>query len=146
MASPFPITAPAGYAPAFALGYADPAGDLSLVAQTAPLPVQIMNTQQSDAPPPALEGTAGGLVLAGPFRPAPGVPVVLTLWGEWEGSVQLERKVAAGPRLPITVAGSPWARFAANACEPVWVESEQEADLYLGIAITSGTLNYRIAQ
>ena len=39
-----------------------------------------------------------------------------------------------------------WARFTANACEAVWAESEAGAGLYLAIAVTAGTLHYRIAQ
>ena len=59
------------------------------------------------------------------------------------------RPPAAGPdepRLPVTAGGAAWARFTANACEAVWAESEAGAGLYLAIAVTAGTLHYRIAQ
>lgn len=46
----------------------------------------------------------------------------------------------------MTIGGSPWARFTANCCEPVWEESESVAKLYLDIQISSGSLNYRLAQ
>lgn len=50
-----PITSPAGYAPAFALGYADSTtGALSLVNPSAPLPV----TSTSIAPEPWSDTTA----------------------------------------------------------------------------------------
>lgn len=141
-----PIAVPAGYAPAVALGYADPAGNLALVAEASPLPVQIVNDETGTAPQP-LAGSAGGTLLAGPFLPLPNTPVTLSLWGAWQGTVQLERAADSdAPRLPTTVAGGAWGRFTANACEPVWTESAPGAELYLAIAVTSGTLNYRLAQ
>lgn len=142
-----PIAIPAGYAPAFALGYADDAGALALVAQAAPLPVQIMNDGSPGSAPPPLEGSTGGTLLAGPFLPLPEAPVALCLWGTWQGTVQLQRAAGGGaPRLPVTLAGSPWGRFTANACEPVWTESAAGAELYLAIAVATGTLHYRLAQ
>ena len=47
---------------------------------------------------------------------------------------------------PLAVAGAAWAQFTGNACEPVWEEIDPEATLYLDIALTAGTLHYRIAQ
>lgn len=148
MSPPFPITFPAGYAPAFALGYADNAGDFALVALDAPLPVQNVDSAQVSVPVPApLEGSATTTVAIGPFAPAANLPVVLSLAGAWQGTVQLERSTDNGAtRLPVTVGGAPWGRFSANACEPVWIENEDGAELYLAIAVTSGTLSYRIAQ
>ncbi len=153
MSSSIPISLPAGFAPAFALGYAGQGGDLALVAPSTPLPVQIMNespaeTEQPAIPPPEpLEGSATGTILVGPFTPQPDRPVMLALWGEWSGTLQLERAAHSGaPRLPTTVAGAPWGRFTGNACEAVWSESEAGAQLFLSIAAASGTLNYRIAQ
>ena len=147
MSPPYPISVPAGFAPAFALGYAGQSGDLALVAPTAPLPVQIMNDVPTGPGAAPLTGSATGALLAGPFTPRSTAPVILALWGEWTGTVQLER--AAGPdepRLPVTAGGAAWARFTANACEAVWAESEAGAGLYLAIAVTAGTLHYRIAQ
>ena len=147
MQPPFPISLPAGYAPAVALGYADETGALTLVAGAAPLPVRIADTAEPGPANPPLEGSATGAFLEGPFQPKPGTPVTLALWGTWEGTVQLERSAGSGaPRLPTTMAGEPWGAFTANACEPVWVESESAAELYLAITVTSGTLHYRIAQ
>ena len=48
--------------------------------------------------------------------------------------------------LPVTIGGSPWARFSGNCCEPVWEESETVAKLYLDIQLASGSLTYRLAQ
>ncbi len=147
-ASPaYPISLPAGFAPGFALGYADTGGDFVLVQPAAPLPVQIMDGTPATAPPPALEGTATGALLAGPFTPASDTSVHLSLWGDWTGAVQLERAASpTSPRLPTTAAGAVWGRFTANACEQVWSENEAGAVLYLAIAVTGGTLHYRVAQ
>jgi hypothetical protein len=61
--------------------------------------------------------------------------------------VRLLRSTDGGAtKLPVTVAGDTWAQFTANCCEPVWDESEASARLYLDIALTSGTITYRIAQ
>lgn len=147
MQPPFPISAPAGYAPAFALGYADETGALALVTGATPLPVRMTDTDEPGAAAPPLEGSTSGAFLEGPFQPRPDTPVILALWGTWEGTVQLERTATGGaPRLPTTMAGEPWGTFTANACEPVWVENEPTAELYLAITVTSGTLHYRIAQ
>ncbi|OCC23880.1 hypothetical protein MB02_08640 [Croceicoccus estronivorus] len=147
MSLSYPIATPAGYAPAFALGFADNTGELSLVAQSAPLPVQIMNDSGNAPASEPVAGDANGPETVGPFNPRPGAPVMLTLSGDWEGSVQLLRSVLDhAPPQPTTLAGEPWAHFTGNACEPVWIESETGARLHLAITVTSGTLSYRIAQ
>ena len=143
----YPIAIPAGFAPAFALGYADSDGTFAPVAQATPLPVHIMNTELSGTPPAPLEGLAPGVVLAGPFTPMTDRPVHLALWGTWTGTVQLERAATiASPRLPTTAAGALWGHFTANACEQVWSECEAGAALYLAIAVATGTLHYQVAQ
>jgi hypothetical protein len=40
----------------------------------------------------------------------------------------------------------PWASFTGNANEVVWQEGEQGASFYLNIAVTSGTVSYRLSQ
>ena len=148
-----PISLPAGYAPAFAIGYATQDGQLAVVDDNKPLPVSFANSQpipvdMSGGPVPApLSGQADADTVAGPFVPAAGRPVFLTLSGNWEGSVQVERSTDGGAtRHALTVAGLPWGGFTANACEPVWVENEADAQLYLAIEITSGTAEYRVSQ
>ncbi|ANU06911.1 hypothetical protein [Paraurantiacibacter namhicola] len=144
MADPHPISIPAGYAPAFALGYSDAEGDLTLVKRDAPLPVHLRF--EADGAP-ALTGETSATMLAGPFSPQPGLPVMLTLSGSWQGRVQLQRSMDDGATVHgVTVAGQPWGEFSANACEPVWTESEAGAQLFLAVTIDSGTLAYRIAQ
>lgn len=138
-----PITTPAGYAPAVAVGFSDQSGTLSVVEVGKPLPVSL----SAQSPTAALNGQTSMNTLVGPFTPVSGRQVILILSGSWEGSVQLERSVDGGTtRHKLTVVGSPWGYYVGNACEVVWVEEEDDAELYLDIAITSGTLGYRIAQ
>lgn len=140
---PVPVEAPAGFAPVFALGSTDGEGMLSLVGEHAPLDT----VARPPVAPPALEGTAPAAFVAGPFLPAPLAPIFLTLTGEWEGTVRVLRSADGGAtRVPLTVGGAGWAQFSANACEPVWAESEVGAALYLELAPTSGTIAYRLAQ
>lgn len=148
-----PISLPAGYAPAFAIGYSDAGGELAVVDSASPLPVSLPSDspisvqQASPNTPPALQGTTAATLLAGPFEPAPGLPIVVTLSGIWEGVVQLERSSDSGAtRHRLTAGGASWGRFTTNACEFVWEEHEENAELYLDITITSGSLSYRIAQ
>ena len=139
-----PIAVPSGYATAFAVGFADAAsGNLSLVDSGRPLPVISVPT----AAPTPLSGTTSSSQLIGPFSPATGRPVYIGLSGTWQGTVTLVRSIDGGTtRLPVTVAGQPWARFSANACEPVWEEQSQQASLYLDVTLTSGSLAYSLAQ
>lgn len=143
MSEPIPLQTPGGFAPAFALGLDDGTGNLALVADSRPLPVQAA----PPAVPAPLEGQATADLLAGPFAPAAMTPVFCSLAGAWEGSVTLKRSTDGGATLqPLTLAGSAWGVFHANACEPVWEESEEGASLWLDCRITSGTLTYRLSQ
>ena len=138
-----PIDLPGGFAPAFALGYADPAGRFALIDHDSPLPV----LARAESPPQPLEGMAATIGEEGPFTPVTGTPVMLRLAGEWEGTVTVTRSTDNGAtRNPLTLAGAPWASFTGNACEPVWVEYEDGATLYLEFDITDGTVDWRIAQ
>ena len=143
MSTTIPLQAPAGFAPAFALGIDDGQGNLELVAQKSPLPVY----QAAPSTPAAHEGETTTDVLTGPFAPTVAAPVFITLSGDWSGTVQVMRSVDSGATLhPLTVAGTPWGNFAANACEPLWEEGEDGATLWLDCTIASGTLSYRLAQ
>jgi hypothetical protein len=150
---PNPIKTPAGYVPAFALGFSGPEGELEIVESAKPLPVSISSVDplavtSTFAPAPApLDGTASASTLAGPFAPVASRPIVLSLAGAWQGTVQLMRSTDGGATLhPVTAGGLAWGRYAANACEPVWEELEAGAQLFLDITLTSGTITYRIAQ
>lgn len=148
-----PIKTPAGYVPAFALGFSGPEGELEIVDAVKPLPVALVSADpiavvsEFEPAPVPLEGTSAASVLVGPFTPVAGRPVVLSLTGTWEGTVQLMRSIDGGATLlPVTMGGFAWGRYTGNACEPVWEELEEGAQLHIDINLTSGTVAYRIAQ
>jgi len=138
-----PVTYPTSFVTANAVGYADSLGNLSLVASDAPLPVM----QTRAAPPAALAGQTTTTTLVGPFTPLRDSPIHLQLSGVWVGTVSVQRSTDGGvTRQALTAAGQTWARFNGNANEVVWQEGEAGATIYLDIAMTSGTLTYRVSQ
>jgi hypothetical protein len=142
MPSP-PIQSPASYVPSRAAAFADIDGTSLLVSASNPMPVSI---GPAAAATPLAGSTAANAVV-GPFVPAGGRPVVLALSGTWAGTVAVKRSTDGGAtKLPLTVGGTIWGLFSANACEPVWEENEAGAALYLDVALSSGTLTYRLAQ
>jgi len=142
MSDPTPISAPAGYAPTFALGFADSEVNLSLVSDERRLPVAVA----PPAPEP-LSGTASASAVVGPFAATAGRVITVSLDGDWEGTVRLLRSIDGGlSQSPLRVAGAPWAEFTASGCEQAWSETEDGASFYLEIALTSGAVSYRVSQ
>jgi hypothetical protein len=140
---PNPIVSPAGYTPVFALGFADGTSQTQIVAAGSPLPVVPIVAEK----PAALAGTISASGQIGPFTPALRQAVMLTLAGTWTGTVTVLRSTDGGAtRRGLTIAGSNWARFNANANEPVWEEVETDATLYLDVVLLSGAVVYRLAQ
>lgn len=139
-----PIQTPSAYVASRAAAYADIDGTAILVSTANPLPVSVGQAAAAATP---LAGSTAITGVLGPYAPATGRAVILTLSGTWTGSVKLTRSADGGTtKLPITVGGQPWAQFTTNCCEAVWEESESAARLYLDVTLASGTLNYRIAQ
>ena len=139
-----PISFPSSYVAPTAMGFADSVGALSLVAGDTPLPVA--QTRPAATPAP-LQGQTATSIVAGPFVPLRDVSVHLQLAGAWTGTVTVQRSADGGTtRQALTAGGLPWARFTGNANEVVWQEGEAGASLYLDIALTSGTLTYRVSQ
>lgn len=139
---PTPIQNPAPFVPTRAISYAEANGNSQQVSADFPLPVSTLPPA-----PAALTGSISASGLIGPYAPALGRPVVLTLSGEWSGNARLLRSIDGGiTRTPLTVGGSTWGEFSANCCEAVWEEFESAATLYLDASLMSGTLNYRFAQ
>ena len=136
------ISVPAGFAPAYAVGFAGTGGGLALVSSTDPLPVVI------SAPAPApLIGQSATPTVVGPFNATVGRAIVVALAGEWTGTVRLLRSTDGGTtRLPLRVAGGAWAEYAASGCEQAWSETEEGASFYLDIALESGSVAYRVSQ
>ncbi len=94
-----PIKTPAGYVPAFPLGFSGPEDELEIVEAAKPLPVALSSdaplfvTQQFPNAPVPLEGISTTNALIGPFTPVAGRPVVLSLSRAWEGTAQLMRSI-----------------------------------------------------
>jgi hypothetical protein len=138
-----PIQSPASYIPSRATAFADVDGTSLLVSASNPMPVSV---GPAAAAPPLAGSTATSGVF-GPMLPGASRPVVLALSGTWSGTVTVKRSTDGGvTKLPLTVGGTSWGQFTANVCEPVWEENEAGAALYLDVALTSGTLTYRLAQ
>lgn len=139
---PIPIISPSGYAATRALAFADADGNAVLASAALPLPV----TLGADPTVP-LAGTTSASGSFGPYQPALGREAILTLSGNWAGTVRVLRSTDGGTtKLPLTMTGATWAQFSGNCCEPVWQEAEAAARLYLDITLASGTLTYRLAQ
>jgi hypothetical protein len=143
MTSPTPsISVPAGFAPAYAVGYSGLDGSLALASHAAPLPVAIAGP----APAP-LVGEATASTIAGPFMASPGRTIIVTLAGEWSGTVRLLRSIDGGAtQVPLRVGGAPWGEFTEPGCEQAWSETEDGATFYLDVAVASGTVSYRVSQ
>jgi hypothetical protein len=138
-----PLKTPAGYVPQMAIAFANTAGDADIVSATNPIPTVV----QPFTAAAALAGSLSASGQAGPFQPKTGRAVVLTLTGTWTGTVKLLRSVDGGAtKQPVTANGMAYGVFTANACEPVWEESEAAALLYLDVTLTSGTVSYRLGQ
>ena len=143
MSDPIPLQAPGGFAPLAASGFDDGTGHLAPVSAASPLPVTAVASSTSEP----LDGTLTGSGLAGPFEPSGLDPVYCTLAGDFTGTVGVMRSLDGGATLhPLTAGGLRWAEFGGPACEPVWIESEQGASLWLDCTLASGTLAYRLAQ
>ena len=142
MSNHTPIQTPAGYAPAYAVGYADPADNLILVSEVEPLPVA------SAAPAPAaFVGQTSTSLVAGPFEAVAGRVVTVTLGGTWQGTVRLLRSTDGGSTLvDLRVAGERWAEYNQPGCEQAWLETEDGASFYLDVQLASGTADYRVSQ
>ena len=139
---PVPILSPSGYAATRALAFADADGNAVLASSALPLPVTL-----GSEPTVPLSGSTTASGVFGPYQPALGREAMLSLAGTWTGTVRVLRSTDGGAtRVPVTMAGSPWAQFTGNCCEPVWQEAEAAARLYLDVALSTGTLTYRLAQ
>jgi hypothetical protein len=143
MITPAPsISVPAGFAPAYALGFSADDGSLTLASKAAPLPVALTEP----APMPLL-GTTDASMVAGPFAAATGRTIVVTLDGAWTGTVRLLRSTDGGATLVgLRVGGAAWGEFSVSGCEQTWTETEDGASFYLDIALTSGAVSYRVSQ
>ena len=143
---PTPIQNPTGYAIPRAIAYADTDGSMLQVSNALPLPVAVTSGGGVIATTP-LAGTASTTSVVGPYQPAIGRAVMLLLTGTWTGTVKVLRSIDGGTtKQPLTINGNVWGQFTVNCCEAVWDDSESAARFYLDIALTSGSVTYRVAQ
>jgi hypothetical protein len=141
-----PISFPAQYAPGVAMSFRSADGDATLVSQSQPLPVMLAGAE-SASKPGALTGTVSGITVVGPFTPALGTPVWISLLGTWTGTVRLLRSTNGGvSKLGLTAGGVAYALYSGNACEPAFEESENGATLYLDVRLSAGAVSYRLSQ
>lgn len=111
-----------------------------------PLHATVQPSQTAATSTP-LTGSSATTQTVGPFAPQLGRPINLTLAGTWTGSAQLLRSIDGGTtKTPLTVGGTSWANYSANANEPAWIETESGASYYLALTLSAGTLTYRVSQ
>lgn len=139
-----PIDVPAYFVPVSAVAFGERGTDAQFVAASNPLPVR------NAMPVPtfvALQGSTTTNATVGPFVPSVGHPILLTVSGNWAGTVTVLRSSDGGATLlPLTLAGEPWASFTTNVNEAVAEEAGPGASYYLQITVTSGTVAYRVSQ
>ncbi|KQN34187.1 hypothetical protein ASG37_06130 [Sphingomonas sp. Leaf407] len=138
------IEAPGGFVPQLALSFGNRGGAPAAVTRATPLPVR---TTLPPADTVALVGQASDTGLIGPFLPEPGRTIWIALTGDWRGTVRVLRASdSAATPLPLTIGGSDWGVFTANAQEPVGEESVAGAAWWLQFERTGGTLGYEVRQ
>jgi hypothetical protein len=139
-----PILRPSDYVTEHVVAFATDTGQARSVDGANPLPVCAILPSAGSAP---LAGNTGASGLLGPFVPDPGRAIWITLMGSWTGSVTVLGSTDGGATTqPLTLGGSAWGSFTANANEAVGEESVAGATWYLQAALTSGTLGYRVQQ
>ena len=129
-------------------GFIDSSTRQQVAVETGkPLPVASRPDQRAAASA-ALAGATSASAVAGPFSPELGRPVWVTLSGTWAGTVTVKRSTDAGAtKLALTfIDGSPKGVWSANINAAIGEESVAGAQLFLDIALTSGTLSYRVEQ
>ncbi|BBD99733.1 hypothetical protein SAMIE_1032340 [Sphingobium amiense] len=138
------VTSPAGFVPETAISFGERDTPATPVSAQSPLPVAQWMTAAIAAP---LAGSTAASAVSAAFIPDLGRPIWISLSGNWIGTVTVRRSVDGGAtRLPLTVAGAPWGVFTANAQEAVGEESVAGARWYVDVALTSGSVDYRMEQ
>jgi opacity protein-like surface antigen len=118
--------------------------NLSTINTTLGSPMQAVPAASGKTP---ISGTFAATGSSTAFTPVAGKGIWVTLQGTWAGTVIAERSVDAGVTwLPLTVAGSSYGSFTANAEEVIAQEDEPGVATYRlrCTAYTSGTITYRL--
>lgn len=142
MPSQKPIVSPARFAPATAIGFSDEETGLVLVSNGKPLPVQTV--RQS---PNALIGTLSGAATSGPFAAVPGLPIVVALGGEWQGTIRLLRSSDGGAsKMPLSASGIALGYFSQPGVEQVWEETQEDITFFLQADLSAGEAIFEVSQ
>lgn len=144
MLTSLPIQAPSCFVLLQALAFAHTDGTAVTVDHTTPLPVATPANRAATSTP--LHGSTPSSALIGPFVPQIGREIILTLSGTFSGSISLMRSTDAGTTKIAATLGGSALQWSAPINEIVWIETETAATLYLQVALSSGTLSYRVAQ
>jgi len=139
------VEAPGGFVPQIALTFGARDGAAVAVDRANPLPTRAVTAAAGSVP---LAGTMGESGVAGPFAPDLDRAIVVTLSGEWSGTVTLLRSSDGGAtRRPLTfIDGSAKGVWSNNVNTAVGEESVAGATYYLQFARGAGTLAYRVEQ
>lgn len=139
------VEAPGLFVPQIALTFGARDGAAVAVDRANPLPTRAVTAAAGSVP---LAGSSAESGSVGPFAPDLGRAIVVTLSGEWSGSVTMVRSSDNGAtRHPLTfIDGSAKGAWSGNVNAAIGEESVAGATYYLQFARTSGTLSYRVEQ
>lgn len=139
------VEAPGGFVPQIALTFGARDGAAVAVDRANPLPTRAVTAAAASVP---LAGSSAESGSIGPFVPDLERAIVVTLSGEWSGSVTVLRSSDNGAtRHPLTfIDGSPKGTWSGNVNAAIGEESVAGATYYLQFARTAGTLTYRVEQ
>lgn len=139
------VEAPGGFVPQIALTFGARDGVAVAVDRANPLPTRAVTAAAGSVP---LAGASAESGMFGPFAPDLSRAIVVTLAGEWSGTVTLLRSSDNGAtRRPLTfIDGSPKGVWSGNVNAAIGEESVAGATYYLLFARTAGTLSYRVEQ
>jgi hypothetical protein len=139
------VEAPGGFVPQIALTFGARDGAAVAVDRANPLPTRAVTAAAASVP---LAGASADSGVFGPFAPDLSRAIVVTLAGEWSGTVTLLRSSDNGAtRRPLTfIDGSPKGVWSGNVNAAIGEESVAGATYYLQFARTAGTLSYRVEQ
>ncbi len=138
------VLAPSRFVPEHATAFARRDGTAVRVDADNPLPITPVTAAAGST---ALAGATSVSGSFGPFAPDLGRTIWISLSGTWAGTAQVLRSIDGGTtKLPLTLGGQAWASFSAGAQEPIGEESVAGVTYWLAVALTSGTLAYRVQQ
>jgi len=150
------IQQPSGYVTLNAVAFADTQGNATSVAVASPLPVASVTPRDGAALSTPLTGSVSDVTahLLGPFAPQIARDIWATLVGTGaSGTARLLRSTdGGGTTVGLTAGGDAWASWTFSGVtgpivnEQVATETSASATYYLAVALTAGSITYRIEQ